>query len=100
MSESDSNIPASASASAIRPSPLKGLWMYQERDKAVARALLDGASAKEVAAHFGMQVGHVYFVLRRVCERQRPDWVDSTGRNRAWGTPLSQLRAQREAFSL
>ena len=92
--------PLSRDKSSTRPAPTRGLWLYRERDKAVTRAILDGSSMAEVGAHYGLSYANVSRIVRTTCARVRPDWVDATGRNRVWGTPLSELRAQRALFPL
>jgi len=81
-----------------RPPGHQGLWYYRERDKEVTRLVLDGKAPKDVGHVYGLSNANVIRVVRTTCERLRPDWVDRTGRSRAWSTTLSGLRAERGRF--
>ena len=80
--------------------PSAGLWCYEQRDRAITRAVLAGASATLLAQIYDMTPLRLDQIVRKTCARVRPDWHDAAGYPYAWSVPLSTLREQRETFPL
>jgi len=80
--------------------PTERLWNFEHRDRAITREILGGTSLYLVSRLYGLTQFRIRQIVRRTCERVRPDWNDEAGYPLAWKAPLRRLRAERETFPL
>src|SRR5262245_1014138 len=76
----------------------KPLWHYQGRNRAMTIAVLDGVPPKTVASRYSLPAKHMMPIVRQVCERACPWWVDEGGMPCAWQLTLTELRQERWRF--
>ena len=63
------------------PAPL---WYFEGRDRAITSFILQGSAPAQVSAAYALSVLRVELIVRTVCVREWPAWIDEAGRPQAW----------------
>lgn len=80
--------------------PQAALWLYQQRDVAITRAVLGGVSCTLLTRIYDLPVLRLHHIVRKTCARLCPDWKDDAGYPYAWSVPINTLCAHRDMFLL